>query len=216
MNKQKRLRSPRIKPTIKKIIALRAIRYPTTPRLALANDLRDYIERLGEISPSEETLIKMISDARNKEINPIDSPWHLGIMREPEYGISPEAIPYIFQVKEWCDKNGKETPITVRQAFWIAQFCHIHRNKMKDKETGDLWKASWVYAQYEIVCELSDRDFDTTELDIPFWYGGPAGPLVAAILSDMENGTRHMNSASKKLIRKRASNERSHNKKSKG
>jgi hypothetical protein len=81
-NNKKRQRLPRIKPTIRQLIVSEAIRYPDKPRLALATDLRDSIERMGEMSPSEETLIKMISDARNQESSLLDNPWHLGTVKD--------------------------------------------------------------------------------------------------------------------------------------
>jgi len=110
-----------------------------------------------------------------------DNPWHLGLMRHPEYGIKAEAIPYIFQVKDWCRDNVPDTPVSIRIAFWISQFYHMYPAKMKDKEKHNLWQVAWVYAQYEIISELSGNpDIDTTELDDSFWYGGPALPIIRA------------------------------------
>jgi hypothetical protein len=212
MYNMKRRRSPKLKPVVKQLIAFQSVRYTNKPRLALAADLTDSIERMGEIPPSEETLMRMISEARSKEIKPDDVPWHLGIMRKPEYGISSEAIPYIFLVKDWCVRTDKETPVTVRQAFWVSQHCHVYPppKKLKDKDIQALWQTSWVYAQYEIVCELSGSEFDTTQLDVSFWHGGAAQPLINALHRDIFSNTKHVMTASERLKGRKVKNERIH------
>lgn len=131
----------------------------------------------------------------------LDAPWHLGTMLSSKRHISPEAIPYIFKVREWAIKHSEETLVTIRQAYWIGQFYPVipDLRKAKDEDIENLWKWSWVYATYEVVCELSNTDFNTTELDHSFWHGGTARPLLEALDGDIFTGTRYMKKASDRL-----------------
>ena len=213
-------RGPKISPTVKKLIVSEAtIRCPNKPRAALAVELKDTIERMGiyaeGASPSEDTLMRMISAARNEEHNSLDKPWHLGSMLDSERYITPEAIAYIFKVKEWATRN-KEIPITIRQAYWIGQFYPgiPDIRKAKDEDFKNLWLWSLEYAHYELICELSKTDFNTTDLDYNFWHGGPALSIVWALKNDIKNGTRNVKKASDILAGRKVNNERPHNKKS--
>lgn len=155
MNNKKRQRLPRIKPSIKQLISSQAVRYPDKPRQALAADVRDTIERMGEVAPSEETLIKMISDARNKEPNPLDNIWHMGTLND--YPLLMEAIPSVLKVQQLKVWLGE--PFTVRQAQWVTKLFPIF------KKTDLLEGVSWVYSQLERDCELSRTKFDTSLYD---------------------------------------------------
>ena len=150
---------------IRRLIVGDAIEYPNKPRLVLATELKDKIERMDEISPSEETLIKMISDARNKEPNPLDTAWHLGTLNE--YPLSAEAIHYILKIQIWTSSKHIH-PVTIREAKWISRlYSVIENNKsrwLKPLEKS-LWKVSFIYASYEMICALSKTDFDIHNLD---------------------------------------------------
>ena len=163
MNKEKRQRAPRIKPTVKRLIAEEATRYPNKPRLALAIDLRDSIGRMGEISPSEETLVKMISGARRNKDDLLDIPWHLGTLEDNP--LSPEAIRHVLLLQGWV-KTNNEQPLTIRRVLWASRLypvvCH---KKIKEQDLQNLWCISGGYAWYERICKISDTDFDTTVLD---------------------------------------------------
>ncbi len=76
---EKRKKPRELKPTVRALIYDQAIRYRNTPREFLANKLISEIEELGELPPSFETCIRMISKARNSD-NPLDEPWSLGTM----------------------------------------------------------------------------------------------------------------------------------------
>ena len=174
MNKKYRQRAPRLKPTIKRLIVGDAVQYPKKPRLALAAELKDKIERLGEISPSEETLMKMISDARNRNPSALDEPWHLGLMGKPEYDITPEAVPYILMVKAWAEQSlnvfkQQHGPITARQALWISRLYgfteYVRRRDPKWDFEFFLFQWSEAYSCRERVCELSNTPFDTSRFD---------------------------------------------------
>lgn len=103
-----------------------------------------------------------------------DQPWHLGLLRNPEYhDITAQTLPYLFKVQEWTERN-KQPNLTARQAWWISRLCGCwpEIRKMRDKELKSLWFASRRYAEWEIVCELSDTDLKTPGLDDAMWYGG--------------------------------------------
>ncbi|MGD0780761.1 MAG: hypothetical protein ABR954_08330 [Dehalococcoidales bacterium] len=172
MNDNRIKRLARIKPLIRQLIASQAIRYPYKPRIVLASDLKYSIERIGEIPPSEETLIKMISNARNQETSPLDNPWHLGTLFQDEkglpsdtleqkYTLSSEAIPYILKALWWGLEYFEDLEFTIRQAKWAARLNGFESlNK-----PGCLYLASFWYAHYEKICGLSKADFDTRWFD---------------------------------------------------
>ena len=194
MNRKKRERIPRIKPSIRQLIVSEATRYREKPRLALASKLKDTIERMGEASPSEETMLKIISEARNKEKSPVDNPWYLGTMKD--YPLPPEVIPYLFLVQsfiekfvenhplairavvQFLDKLGNpppDTPLTIRQAIWISRlYSTIDISKLrkeKDKTLAAvyfLWCWATAYSALEFNCHISNVDFDSTKLDKAF------------------------------------------------
>ena len=157
MNNKKRQRLPKIKPTIKQLIVSQAIRYREKPRITLANELQDEIERMGEVSPSEETLMKMISDARNKETSPLDKPWHMGTLGD--IPLPSEAIPYILKIKKIHTQNESIGKLTIRQAIWISRLYATI------KDINDLGYNAYMISVYEIMCSLSKTPFDTSEFD---------------------------------------------------
>jgi len=186
INSPKRQKGPRILPTIKNLIVSEAIRYYNKPRAALAAEVRDTIERMGEISPSDETLMRMISEARNKK--PEDKPWNIGALRQyPE--ITPLAVPLISLVQDWA-ANNNEPPVTVRQAYWVSRlyaFAVKDIYRTKEKELRHLWTLSHLYAYYEVICEISGTDTDTTELDMATWEGRAGDLIVNLALKDISN-----------------------------
>jgi len=114
----------------------------------------------------------------------LDSPWHLGLMRDAEYsGIGPEAARYILLTQDFCASHEKPPfgekfpPITARQALWISRLYEIimwryapdigdlKKNDDRLKACRDLWRWSNAYAQIEIICDLSGTPFNTVELD---------------------------------------------------
>jgi len=110
------------------------------PRTEVAQELQVI---LGNRSPSEDTLLKMISHARSAE-SPLDKPWHLD--KTPD--LSAEAIAAIFEVQLWLEKvkesyptagikewtedftNGEMTttvyPLTMREALWISKLHKVN------------------------------------------------------------------------------------------
>ncbi|MFC2060129.1 hypothetical protein ACFLTZ_03420 [Chloroflexota bacterium] len=188
MNSQQRIRGPRIKPSIKQFIVGEAIKYSNKPRLALAAEIRDKIEHLGEISPSEETLIKMISDARSNKTGPIDSPWTIGCCIK--YDIPTEFIPILLdeQKRILASRNDVILPedkeslrneimgglvLTIRQARWFVKLYPVVYELAKKQhpdnprlQQGAVTVFAKQYAHRERVAEILGKDNpDTSDID---------------------------------------------------
>lgn len=192
----------RISSEAKKTIAAYALdeRSAGKTRTQLAEELTT---TLGDQSPSIETLERMISAARSK--SPVEIQWHIGLQRKPEHRIESEAIPFVLRIQEWACKQGKT--ISARQAFWISQLYHLpiypEYKKFNDKHSQWLYTASREYAHYEIICELSNEDFDTGKLDNALCNGHMASFVIDLALRDIQNGTHLMGKAASRLNGKR-------------
>ncbi len=99
MNGKRPGRGPQISNEVRRLIISEAIHDSRNmPRRALAVRLQDLIEKMGEISPTEDTLAKMISEARNKQPSEIDRPWSIGACAE--YNIPPDIIPILIGLQK--------------------------------------------------------------------------------------------------------------------
>jgi len=192
MKEQKLKRKPRSKsmlPDIRALITRRALQYRKENRTLLADRLIEEItDRFPyEIPPALETVISMISKARNHAPNPLDKHWHLGILDNiQDYGISyisSDEIEAIFKVQQWLYKTGQDSisdfleenfdkkglrlltvpfsALSIRQAKWIATLHRIIGNDIEH-----LWLASLYYAYHEIISNISDTPFDTWQTDL--------------------------------------------------
>ena len=117
-------------------------------REVLALTLIDEIERKypREIPPVEETVIKLISKARNHEKSPLDKPWSLAVLNRLHefniFGINSEAIEYILKVQCYVDNDIRK--------FWnrknidkqIRQIIRDNPNIDKTVFTEE-WKAKY-------------------------------------------------------------------------
>jgi len=115
---------PKIKPAVKKTIYSHALKYKNTPRQALAVELRHLIEEMGELVPSEETIIKLISQARNNPDSPIDDTWSLGTLSE--YPIPTDALPMVMSIRSrriW--QRDADEYLTIREALWVARIYKL-------------------------------------------------------------------------------------------
>ena len=147
---------PGIKPHIKQLICAKALQNKAIPRLALAVELKNLIEEMGEIPPTEETMTKLISQARNHPVSECDTLWSLGSLAE--HPIPPEAMPAVMSAyKKALAENGE---LTIREAQWIARLYKII-------DSPDLvWDWAWAYAMDEWLAEITKTPFDTTKLDL--------------------------------------------------
>ena len=92
----------------------------------------------------------------------------MGTVRE--YPIFPHALPFIFEVQDWLDKQlwcRKGEVVTIRQARWISWLISLFLFLRDGAQKGDpeyYYNVSAIYALHEI---LSDDDLycDTSELD---------------------------------------------------
>jgi len=165
-----------ISPTTKKLIITEAIKEPRLPRSILAENLLELLKKeYGEDAPlpAKETLVKLISRARNIDTKA----WSLGMMRLYHNDINPEAIPYILAVQNWLEKQdwvhesrewlGRKSHLTVKEALWIARLFRTVQG-LEDYDVACLYRAASWYATHEIIHEMSNKDddnFDTTEID---------------------------------------------------
>jgi len=113
---------PPIKPHIKQLIYAQALQYKNIPRFALAVDLKKLIEEMGEVSPTEETMMKLISESRNHPVSDLDSPWSLGCLAK--YDIPPEALPIVIWIYEKRLRE-EEQHFTIREVLWIARLHKV-------------------------------------------------------------------------------------------
>jgi len=153
---------PGIKPQVKGLIYARALESKKIPRLALAVELRDLIKRMGEKLPTEETIMRLISQARNREPNPKDAPWSLGTLTK--YNLPPEAIRIIFEVQEWRLLNNKK-PLTICEAWWVSNLSAFIKSTKVLPITRVLFFWASSYAIKEQICELTGMPMDTSSLD---------------------------------------------------
>jgi hypothetical protein len=164
--KEQLKRLPKIPPSVKRLIALEALRYPDMPRDFLAQELIEKIKSVGLIPPAEETLKRRISDARQHPPLLSSPYWHMGLQLEEGQGKLPaEAIPKMIEIQKAVkEKIGRSEnfKIPVYVAYWIGQLY-----KTIDDPIA-LFYVSYAYALYVIVGQAADKDavaVDTNELD---------------------------------------------------
>jgi hypothetical protein len=151
----KRGRKP-IKPSIQRLIFSKALKDKGMPRLALAVELKNLIEEMGEISPAEETMIRLISKARNHPASPLDKPWSISCL--PQYPIPPEALPSVLQV--WVYMREENMVFTIREALWAARIYTI----TKDIRTLSIY--SFGISDLEKMNEISGSEITFADFDL--------------------------------------------------
>jgi hypothetical protein len=132
---------------------------------------------MGEISPTEDTLARLISEARNKQPSELDQPWSIGA--NTQHNIPPDVIPILISIQRFCKTNQrKDSPgeITIREARWFARLCPVAEpivNKLLTDEYSRLWLLSLVincYVQRERVSEqMNEQHPNTSDLDRLFF-----------------------------------------------
>lgn len=147
-------RGPKIKPSILKLIGTDALLFRDKPREALAYELKEKIEKMGEISPDIETIKRKISQARNHQ-DPLDAEWTSGTLSE--YPINPVAVRKIFEMKT---RNLRR--LTIRTALWISRFCELPISTMQLLMQAELYSMSErVLGKY---VEYADLDADMVKI----------------------------------------------------
>ena len=112
-------RAKKMLPDIRLLINSRATGEYGRNREELADELIKEIVRVfpKEIPPVRETVIRMISKARNNN-PPEDKPWHLDTLEE--YPISSKAIGQIFELKAMGLRI-----FTIRDAMWLDKLSYL-------------------------------------------------------------------------------------------
>ena len=153
---------PGIKPHIKALIFRKAVQNKGIPRLALAVELKNLIEEMNEVPPSEETMLRMISEAHNCPEGPLDKPFCLGALVENP--IPPEALLTVMGV--WAQYRKQGDTFTIREALWVSRLSSVlsefEKVGDKNRNLGNL--VQW-YAIRERAYEAIGKDIDTSELD---------------------------------------------------
>ncbi len=174
MEGEKTGRGPKISREVRRLIIGQAIHdSKNMPRRALAVRLQDLIEKMGEISPTEDTLARMISEARNQQLSELDQPWSIGACAE--YNIPPSIIPTLIKLqksKAANDEKGSPGQITIREAQWVARLYPVAQpliNKATNDNEGRLWWLSLSvsgYVQRERIGEQMNEQYpNTSDLD---------------------------------------------------
>jgi len=83
----------------------------------------------------------------------IDEPWNMGTLKE--HPLPADAIPYILGVQRIA-----ANPVTIRRARWIVYLASL----IKSLET--LKDISFGYAYADLIADLSQQPFDTSEYDV--------------------------------------------------
>lgn len=151
-------RQPRAKamlPAIKELITIRALEDRDKDRTLLAHELREEIKKKfpQEITPTVNTIIKKISEARSQASDPLDDVWHLGTL--DKHPLPSEAMPYILKVQEL----NPYYKVSIRQAKWIS---HLHTVVKDIKILSDI---SRYYTFYEKISTVAQTPFDTSKYD---------------------------------------------------
>ncbi|MFC1955220.1 hypothetical protein ACFLWZ_01580 [Chloroflexota bacterium] len=171
MNIRRPGRGPKISNEVRRLIIGQAIHdSKNMPRRALAVRLQDLIEKMGEISPTEDTLVKMISEARNKQPSVIDQPWSIGACAK--YNIPPDIIPILIKIQKSKAADNEEQnslgEITIREAQWIARLLPVAEpliNQIHGDDDSRLWWLSLIvssYVQRERVSEQMNEQYPNT------------------------------------------------------
>lgn len=158
-------KGPLITGKVKQLIAQVFLEKPGLRAKEIQAEVSRRMNENGGNWPSLSVVEKLLVDIRKRHNESItspdnlDAPWHMGILEK--YPVSPEAIPYILKALWWGSKNFKELEFTIRQAKWAARLYGFESLK----NPGCLYLASFWYAHYEKICELSKADFDTRWFD---------------------------------------------------
>jgi hypothetical protein len=180
MNRRRTGRGPRIPNEVRQLIISQAIHdSKTMPRRALAVRLQELIERMGEVSPTEDTLARMISEARNKQPSELEKPWSIGACAQ--YNIQPDIIPILIKIQKLKaveNEAGSLGEITIREARWIARLYPVAEQLINKLDFYDDRRLLWLlfiassYVQRERVSEQINEQYpNTSDLDRLYFAG---------------------------------------------
>jgi len=175
LNIEKTGRGPKISLEVRRMIIGQAIHdNKNMPRRALAVRLQELIEKMGEISPTEDTLARMISDARNQQPSELDQPWNIGAC--DQFNIPADIIPILIKIQKLKAANNEEKgtlgKITIREALWVARLFPVAEPLIARLFGGDednLWWLTFIVSSYvhreQISEQMNEQYPDTSDLD---------------------------------------------------
>lgn len=152
MWRKKKLKAPVIQKLIRERLKKHVRNRVATEGLRWSEDLIE--EEVENLLPGLNTIRTYLNEIDIDQHRPIDSPWHMGTLKEHPLLI--EAIPVVLSVL-----NSPEISytVTIRQALWISRLYTV----VKQPEL--LHKIAWHYAFNERINEISKTDFNTLEYD---------------------------------------------------
>jgi hypothetical protein len=154
-------RGPRISKTVEKLIVHRSLADRNTPRRVLAVELQETISKMSEPVPTEETLEKLISKARNHTPSPLDEQWTTASL--VDFDLPPDSVPAVTKV--WRYALNTNESFAIRQAKWVARLYTLI------KETSLLWFFSRKYADEERTASITGQQMDTFIPDTALFMG---------------------------------------------
>ena len=177
MKQRRQGRGQRISREVRSLIIDQAIHdSKAMPRRALAVRLQDLIQRMGEVSPTEDTLARMISGARNQQPSELERPWSVGACSQ--YNIPADIVPVLIKVKQSRAREMKDLDLpviklTIREARWFARLRPIVEALTKMRYPFDVEESLrylqyvvTLYAEKEQVSEILNEQYpDTSKLD---------------------------------------------------
>lgn len=177
MSLKRKRGGPRISREVRTLIISQAIHdSKTMPRRALAVRLQDWIQKMGEVSPTEDTLVRMISAARNQQPSELERPWSIGACSQ--YDIPADIVPLLIKVRQSRIRIMKDVDLppiklTIRQARWFARLKPAVEALVKMQYPFDVDKMLWYleevvtfYEEKEQVSEILNEQYpDTSKLD---------------------------------------------------
>ncbi|MBN1856522.1 MAG: hypothetical protein JW846_06165 [Dehalococcoidia bacterium] len=144
-----------ISPIVKQIVAAAVAEHPKTTREELLPVICGRLRAAGKPEPATTTLLKLISQFRNRPTSDQDELWSLASLRE--YDLPAECLPTLMQV--WRFALNLDQPLTVRQAYWASKLYTIFPNPRY------LWMWAFAAAIGERSAELTGQPLATTVLD---------------------------------------------------
>jgi len=118
-------------------------------------------KKLAEWRRNETILPAKATLPREERPLGLEAPWSLGVSVQPEHGITPDSTGDLLAVWNYCLAIGRV--FTIREAKWVARL----RNAITDQKgtTAELFAFAYEYAVRERICEILNKQMDTTDLD---------------------------------------------------
>jgi len=156
-------KGPPITDTVEAIIASVYQKHPKWKAPAVRNVVDDILHKddpkLPPGWPSLSSVQKVLATVRKPHDNPQDKPWSTAMLKDNP--ISPEALAVVLKV--WKFRIEKGDTFTIREAKWAARLYRVETGLEQDTER--LFFLASRHARTEIIFDLIDRPFDSTELD---------------------------------------------------